>query len=103
MSTTQQQIGWQSQTKPDPVPGWSLVVADRLRDLGTVDISTTVAVNARGDEKQTPQILLTLSLDDASMLAGLLDDGGDWPEIVAEIRKALGLAGCWVDFQSGAA
>ena len=113
-----------------------------LRDLGTVDISPTVSVNAAGDEKQTAtltvslsvggclglrQVLreadlwpdtakallefvenhnvgrhaLTLGVDDASLMAGLLDDDGTWLLLVTELRKALGLAGCWVEFQDG--
>ena len=75
-----------------------------LRDIGTVDISPTVRVDAAGNEKQTPTITLTLSLDDASALAALLDhdyyDQG-WDATVTEIRKALGLAGAWVEFQDG--
>ena len=74
-----------------------------IRDLGTVDISPTVAVNAAGDEKQTATIVLTLSLDDASLLAGDLEfaDLSYWRDTVTEIRKALGLAGAWVEFQDG--
>ena len=72
-----------------------------LRDLGTVDISPTVRVDAAGDEKQTPTIVLTLGLDDASDIAFMLDHAEGWPAIVTEIRKALGLAGAWVEFQDG--
>ena len=113
-----------------------------LRDLGTIDITTSVAVSAGNDERQTPTVLLELrpaecriiarlldkerlwpteyvvllqaaeqgcrhtiemTLDDCSMLAGLLDDDGSWSGTVTALRKALGLAGCWVDFQNGMA
>ena len=108
-----------------------------LRDLGTVDISTTVRVDAGRDEQQTPTItmtmtptqfrtverilyrerltmlhlgdltfgggehVLTMELDDASNLAGFLDDDGNWSDTVTALRKALGLAGCWVELQAG--
>ena len=82
-----------------------------LRDLGTVDISTDVRVDAGRDEAQTPTITLTLSLDETSQLAALLDVGDcancanwdydDWRDTVTALRKALGLAGCWVELQAG--
>ena len=108
-----------------------------LRDLGTVDISTTVRVDAGRDEQQTPTITLTMTptqfrtverilyrerltmlhlgdltfgggehvltmmLDDASNLAGILDDAGNWGDTVTMLRKALGVAGCWVELQAG--
>ena len=48
--------------------------------------------------------ILTMTLDDCSTVAGLLDDDrADWTRTVAELRQALGLAACWVSFQDGAA
>lgn len=44
---------------------------------------------------------LTMELDDASNLAGILDDAGHWGDTVTALRKALGLAGCWVELQAG--
>ena len=75
-----------------------------LRDLGSVDISTTVRVDAGRDEQQTPSIVLTLSLADCSELAAILDDeyhGQGWTDTVTALRQALGLAGCWVELQAG--
>ena len=108
-----------------------------LRDLGTVDISTTVRVDAGRDEAQTPMVVLTMTptqfrtverilyrerltmlhlgdltfgggehvltmtLDDCSTLAGILDEEGHWAVTVTALRKALGLAGCWVELQAG--
>ena len=111
---------------------------DKLRDLGSVDISVQVTVSAGRDEHQTPVVILTLTktswrtvnrildrerltpyllgevaydghneyrltmtLDDCSNLAGLLDEAGHWGDTVTALRKALGLAGCWVELQAG--
>ena len=46
---------------------------------------------------------LTLTLDDCSTLAALLDDDGNWSDTVTALRQAMGLAACWVDFQDGVA
>ena len=48
--------------------------------------------------------VLTMTLDDCSTLASLLDDDRpDWTPTVTALRQALGLAACCVSFQDGAA
>ena len=44
---------------------------------------------------------LTMTVDDTSTLAGILDDAGNWGDTVTMLRKALGVAGCWVELQAG--
>lgn len=47
------------------------------------------------------EYVLTMQMDDCSNLAGILDDTGNWSDTVTALRKALGLAGCWVELQAG--
>ena len=60
----------------------------RLRDLADV-------------REVHADILASMTVDDASHLAQLLDDDGHWGDTVTALRKALGLAGCWVELQAG--
>ena len=60
----------------------------RLRDLADV-------------REVHADILASMQLDDCSHLAQLLDDDGRWSDTVTALRKALGLAGCWVELQAG--
>ena len=55
---------------------------DQLRDVGSVDINTQVTVHAGRDDKQTPTVLLTLTVTPWRTLTrilnrGLLGDLGD--------------------------
>ena len=77
--------------------GWSVLCDVMWREYVTPDaFGTTTFV---GDLR-----ILTMTLDDCSTVAGILDDDrADWTHIVTELRQALGLAACWVSFQDGAA
>ena len=77
--------------------GWDELCQAMWREYVTPDaFGTTTFVHRRR--------VLTMTLDDCSTVAGLLDDDRcDWTYIVTELRQALGLAACWVSFQDGAA
>ena len=77
--------------------GWDVFCDAMWRECVTLDaVGTTTFVGRRR--------VLTMTLDDCSTVAGILEDGqGDWTYTVAELRQALGLAACWVSFQDGAA
>ena len=76
--------------------GWSMLCDAMWREHVTPDAFGTTTFPARG--------VLTMTLDDCSTVASLLDDDElDWTYIVTELRQALGLAACWVSFQDGAA
>ena len=75
---------------------------EQLRDVGGVDVSDTVRVNAGRDEAQTPTITvtMTLSVDDAAKLAWESDF--TYGEVTA-LFEAIDLARTWIDFQAGVA
>ena len=77
--------------------GWNLLCSAMRQEYVTPDaFGTTTFVDDRR--------ILTMTLDDCSLIASLLDDDrADWTHIVAGLRQALGLAACWVSFQDGAA
>ena len=79
-------------------PGECRVIA-RMLDRERLWATEYVALRHAADHGAT--YTLSMSLDDCSMLAGLLDDDGNWPDTVTALRKALGLAGCWVELQAG--
>ena len=77
--------------------GWDELRRAMWREYVTPDaFGTTTFVGRRR--------VLTMTLDDCSTVASLLDDDRcDWTYIVAQLRQALGLAACWVSLQDGAA